>query len=79
VARELSVSSTSQSGALSGAQDVKHSDCMLCNLKHGEGILTVGQWTSEDSVPNVVRREGAQRVTELRVIVCVGYLYENDI
>lgn len=28
---------------LLGAQNVKYSDCMLCNFKHGEGILAAGQ------------------------------------
>lgn len=52
---------------------------MLHYVKHGEGILAVGQWTGKDSVPNIVRREGAQRVAELRVIIGVGYLYDDDI
>ena len=77
--REPLVSSTSQSGVLSGAQDVKHSDCMLCNVKYSKRILAVGQCTSKDSVPNIVRREGTQRVTKLRVIVGVGYLYDDDV
>jgi hypothetical protein len=52
-------------GVLSGAQNVKYSDRMLCNFKHGEGILAAGQWTGKDGVPNVVWREGSQRVAKL--------------
>jgi len=52
---------------------------MLCNVKHSEGILAVAQWTGKDSVPNIVRREGAQRVAELCVIIGVGDLYDDDI
>ena len=64
---------------LSGIQDVKHSDCMRRDVKHSERILAVGQWTGKDGVPNVVRREGTQRVTELCVIVGVGYLHDDDV
>jgi hypothetical protein len=52
---------------------------MLCCVKHSERILTVGQWTGKDSVPNIVRREGTQRVAELGVIVGVRYLYNDNI
>jgi hypothetical protein len=64
---------------LSGAQNVKYSDRMLCNFKHGEGILAIGQWTGEDGVPNVVWREGSQRVAKLGVVIHVGYFHNNNV
>lgn len=44
----------------SGAQNVKYSDCMLYDFKYGKGILTVGQQTGKNRVPDVVWREGSQ-------------------
>lgn len=63
----------------SGAQNVKYSDSMVCNFKHSERILAVGQWTGKDGIPNVVWGEGAQRMIKLCVIVYVRYFYDNDI
>jgi len=79
VAPGPSISSASLSGVSSNAQDVKHSDCMLCDVEHSERILARSQWTSKDSVPNVVGCESAQRVTQLCIIVGVSYLYNDDI
>jgi hypothetical protein len=52
---------------------------MLYNVKDSEGIRAVGQWSRKDGVPDVVWREGSQRVAELWVIICVGYFHDNDI
>lgn len=65
---------------MSGAQNVKYPDCMMCNFKHGEGILATGQWTSKDGVPDVVWREGSQRLAKLWVVVIhVGYFHNNNV